>query len=125
MKFLPHFGLLAGLGMIWYGRKTSSDLRIIGYIIVAPSLFGLMKTYSGVDLSGKIVGGAPKSGEALPQGSNAVTDQSTMYPGIKGSTFVPGGSSVARFGSQASGGLNVNTSADAKLTPPGSYGKRY
>ena len=125
-QFLPHIGLAVGIGLIWYGRSHASDLRIIGYIIVAPSLFGLAKKYSGVDFSGKTVGGAPQTGEALPQGNGeSVSTQETEEPAIMGSFFSPPGSSVVRFGSQAGGAQHVIAGPTGKLMPPGSFaGKR-
>lgn len=122
MKFLPHAGILFGLALVWYGRKTSSDLRIIGYIIIAPSLFGLIKTSSGVDLSGKIAGGAPASGDALPS-RDSVASQDAMYPSILTSTFQPPGTASVRFGSTTGGGSKVTPNdGGVTLSPPGSFG---
>ncbi len=104
MQYLPHIGIIAGAALIWYGRAHNSDLRIIGYIIIAPALFGLIKSNVGVDLAGKIQGGAPASGEALPR-SASVALAATAYPGIKGSTSAPPTDAVVRFGSEASSQL--------------------
>lgn len=122
-QFLPHLGLIVGIALIWYGRSHASDLRIIGYIIIAPSLFGLAKKYGGVDLSGKLQGGAPASGEAFPQGNgDSVATQETEESSVLTSPFQPPGTSVVRFGSQSGGAQHVNASVPSfSLAPPGSF----
>jgi hypothetical protein len=101
VKFLPHIGILVGAALVWYGRSHQSDLRIIGYIILAPALFGLLKANTGVDLAGKIQGGAPASGEALPR-EGSVSVAGTIRPSILGSRSAPPTDAVVRFGSETS-----------------------
>lgn len=114
MQYLPHIGLIIGGVLVWYGRSHNSDLRIIGYIILAPALFGLIKSNVGVDLEGKIQGGAPASGEALPR-EGSVSVASTIRPSILSSKARPPSESVVRFGDQTSSQL-INP-AYSKLRP--------
>lgn len=107
MKFLPHIGILVGAALVWYGRSHQSDLRIIGYIILAPALFGLIKQNTGVDLAGKIQGGAPASGEALPR-EGSVALAATMRPSILGSRARPPTDAVVMYGTQAGSSQLVN-----------------
>jgi len=101
VKFLPHIGIIVGAALVWYGRSHQSDLRIIGYIILAPAIFGIIKSNTGVDIAGKIQGGAPASGEALPR-EGSVSVAGTIRPGIKGSTSSPPSNpAVLRYGVDA------------------------
>ena len=117
LNFLPHAGIILGVGLVWYGRTHNSDARIIGYIILAPSLFGLLRQLTGVDVnSPKVMGGAPASGEAFPQPDTTVADP---YATPKGDPYFD--TDIAQSGNLSFG---VDPHYEGIVRPPGSgYGK--
>jgi len=120
VKLLPHFGLILGIGLIWYGRSNASDLRIIGYIIVAPSLFALIKKYTSVDVEIP-QDEVPTSGYARPS-RHAQADQTTEEPTVPSRGPKPPPNGSPRFGSTQAGGKGIIP--EPSWRPPVS-GRRY
>lgn len=118
MKHLSALGIAVSLALIWYGRRTASDLRIIGYIMLAPALFGAYKAFGGpaLALSKKAVAaGAPANGAGLPtsEANTPAAAQSTVkWGGLKSIPRIGG---TPRSGGQADGsGLDAPKKAWSK-----------
>lgn len=100
MKHLSALGIAVSIGLIWYGRRTASDLRIIGYIMLAPALFGAYKSFGGpaLALSKKaLAAGAPSNGASLP------TRKAVARAGTRASVSTTGSGPPAIGGTPRSG----------------------
>lgn len=123
-KHLSIVGIVIGLSLVMYGRAQQSDLRILGYIILGPSILGALKKYTGLSLEDGHTAtefGVPDSGYSRPS-RNAQARQETepprsMLPG----RFSPPQAGARRYGGQARGAEDV-TFEGPIFRPPGGMG---